>query len=215
MNYNDKILESKIFNIFKQLIKNIAIAVCIILGSFLILVYIFGFRPYEVETNSMYPIFVENDMVVVKAQKDYKVGDIITFNQSGLYDKVTHRIVHVLEENNGNKIYVCHGDAVDYTVYDNLGNKDIIDRNNYSWQEYAEHLSTLTNEQINNIGITVQSVAESQVEGKVVMHMDKWGAYVNEIARHKFLLIGIIIGVWCVTETIQNELDMKRALRLI
>ncbi len=214
MNYSDQILESKIFNIIKQLIKNVAIAICIILGACLILVYVFGFRPYQVLTDSMTPVFGENDMVIVKSQKEYKVGDVLTFVQKGAFKKVTHRLVWIMEKDNGDTLYVCHGDANNYTAYNSDGTKND-DAKFDNWQDYTDHLATLTDEQIEDIGITVQLVKESQIEGKVVTHLENWGVYVNEIANHKLLLIGMIIAVWCVTETIQNEIDMKRVLRLI
>ena len=57
MHYNDQILENKPFNFFKQLMYNIALAICIMLVGVLILVYGFKFRLYEVLSDSQYPYF--------------------------------------------------------------------------------------------------------------------------------------------------------------
>ena len=83
MNYSDEILENKSFNFFKQLMYNIVVAICIILAVCLILVYGFKFRPYEVLSNSQAPYFTVGDMVIVKGQDSYEVGDIIKFDHNG------------------------------------------------------------------------------------------------------------------------------------
>lgn len=217
MNYSYKILDNKIFNVIKELIKNVAIALCIVLAGCLILVYVFGFRPYKVLTPSMTPVLGVNDMVIVKSQKEYKVGDILTFSQSGAFDKVTHRLVAIAEDNQGVKWFICHGDATQSVNPENGSNTA-------NWRDDVAYLETLTNEDLltandndstNNKLQNVQYVKASQIEGKVVNSLDNWGLYINEIANHKLLLIGMIIAIWCVTETVQNEIDMKRALRLL
>ena len=109
MHYNDQILENKPFNFFKQLMYNIALAICIMLVGVLILVYGFKFRLYEVLSDSQYPYFKTGDMVIVKAQDNYEAGDIIKFNNNGL--AVTHRLLAIVEEG-GKTYYVCHGDNV-------------------------------------------------------------------------------------------------------
>ena len=209
MNYNDTILDNKEFNIFKQLICYIAVALCIILAGCLVIVYGFGYKPYKVLTGSMAPIFVEDDIVVVKAKDEYKVGDILTFKQGN--SLVTHRLVAIATKTTGEKVYLCHGDAVDSA--------------NPNWESYSapwekdvEYLKTLTNEELlNDTTKTVecQRISEAQIVGKVVTHIDDWGKYIDFISVHKFLIIGLIIGIWCVIETIQNEIWMKKTMRLL
>lgn len=225
MNYSDKILENKVFNLTKQLIFNIAVALCIILGVCLILVYGFGFTPYCVLTGSMSPDIQAGAMVVVKSQKEYKVGDVLTFkNEGSPLDKVTHRLVAIATDADGVTWYIAHGDA---TQSANINNGSNI----ASWEDDVAYLETLTNEELltgdkfsgakfenasTEVKVqNVQYILKSKIEGKVVTSINSWGTYVNEIANHKLLLIGMIIGIWCVTETVQNEVDMKRALRLL
>lgn len=51
----------------------------------------FGFSIFRVETGSMEPVIKQNDIIIVKKQKNYKLKDIITFKSEKEY--VTHRIV--------------------------------------------------------------------------------------------------------------------------
>lgn len=57
--------------------------------------HIFGFYPMVVTTGSMEPHLPTGAVVIVHAQKDYQVGDIISFRQEGAV--VTHRIVEQVE----------------------------------------------------------------------------------------------------------------------
>lgn len=206
MNYNDRILENKAFTIFKQAMYHIVVAVCIVLGTCLILVYGFGFRPYNVLTGSMAPTYPEHDLIVVKAQKEYKVGDPVTFNQESVFDKVTHRIVAIVNVN-GADVYVCYGDA--QHAFDPNLNGEVV-----PWETNVEYASKLTDEQKLALGGT-QKVGLSQIEGKVVTSFHQWGLYITFIGDHKLLVIAMIIAIWCISATIQNELEMKKSLRLI
>ena len=51
---------------------------------------IFGYTYFEVVSGSMSPIIEVNDIVVVKLDSDYEVGDVITYMSDG--DFVTHRV---------------------------------------------------------------------------------------------------------------------------
>ena len=66
---------------------------------------IFGFRIYRVASGSMNPYLQIGDFIVIKKQKEYDTGDIVTYNVNNEY-VVTHRIVLI----NGNEIYT-KGDA--------------------------------------------------------------------------------------------------------
>ncbi len=57
--------------------------------------HIFGFYPMVVTTGSMEPDLPAGAVVVVRAQRDYRVGDIISFRQEGAV--VTHRIMEKTE----------------------------------------------------------------------------------------------------------------------
>ena len=189
MIYNDEIIENKAFNFFKQLMYNIALAVCIMLIGILILVYGFKFRLYEVLSDSQAPYFTKNDIVIVKPQKEYKVGDIIKFDVTA--KKIlptTHRLIAILEDN-GKTYYICHGDnAQDVDGgYDGIG----------QWEDDAAYIQAMIDEgkTINDIlsipyKNTIQIPTIDQIEGKVVTHIDNYGIYFLflNIRKHFFLL---------------------------
>ena len=214
MNYNDQILENKTFNFFKQLMYNIALAICIMLVGVLILVYGFNYKLYDVESNSQAPYYFEGDMVIVKAQDEYKVGDIIKFDESSTKTfPTTHRLIAILKDSKGETRYICHGD--------NVQNLDRSEANG-KWEDDAEFIRVLaedkkqTFEQIlNEHNQLIQAPTLSQVEGKVVNHIDNYGNYLEFIKEHPMLLIALVAGIWCVSSTIQVEMDIKKARRLI
>lgn len=80
----------------------------------------FGVTILRVSSNSMVPKFKKGDFIVIKKQKKYNVGDIITFEVIEENSKyyITHRIV----EKNENK-FITKGDANNkndnYKVYEN------------------------------------------------------------------------------------------------
>lgn len=191
MNYSDEILENKAFNFFKQLMYNIVLAICIILVVCLVLVYGFKFRPYEVLSNSMAPEFVAGDMIVVKAQKEYVEGDILKFDNAGL--PVTHRLLDIRKVD-GVTYYLCHGDSVS-----DLTQEDV---KQMSWEEVLDDG-------------TIQRVRLESIEGKVVASLKNWGSYFNFVSEHKLLIIAIIVSIWCVSATAQNEIEMKKSRRLL
>lgn len=209
MNYSDEILENKSFNFFKQLMYNIVVAICIMLAVCLILVYGFKFRPYEVLSNSQAPYFTVGDMVIVKGQDSYEVGDIIKFDHNGV--PTTHRLI-AIKEYQGTTYYICHGD--------NVQNTDGSYDHDYQWE--IDRLTDMTYEEILNgtdendtkLVINVQIVTEADIEGKVVASLNNWGSYFSFINAHKLLIIAIIVSVWCVSATVQNELDIRRTRRL-
>lgn len=67
---------------------------------------VFGFANAVVVTGSMEPTIHVNDMIIVHSQKDYQVGDIVTYLPKGSGTPVTHRII----EKNGDKV-TTQGDA--------------------------------------------------------------------------------------------------------
>ena len=209
MNYSHEILENKSFNFFKQLMYNIVVAICIMLAVCLILVYGFKFRPYEVLSNSQAPYFTVGDMVIVKGQDSYEVGDIIKFDHNGV--PTTHRLI-AIKEYQGTTYYICHGD--------NVQNTDGSYDHDYQWE--IDRLADMTYEEILNgtdendtkLVINVQIVTEADIEGKVVASLNNWGSYFSFINAHKLLIIAIIVSVWCVSATVQNELDIRRTRRL-
>lgn len=92
--------------IFKTLIRALSVILTVILCLILIInIYsifsryvlkekhpvLFGWSNAVVITGSMEPTINVNDMIIIKKQKEYHVGDIVTFNHEG--DVVTHRII--------------------------------------------------------------------------------------------------------------------------
>ena len=51
----------------------------------------FGIEAFVVKTDSMSPIFKRQDIIIIQEQKEYKVGDIITYEASN-GELVTHRM---------------------------------------------------------------------------------------------------------------------------
>lgn len=203
MNYNDQILENKAFKFVKQLFYNIAISVVIVLAVCLLFVYAFHYMPYKVLTASMYPSIKVGDMVVVHKADEYKVGDVLKFDQSGNDGLPTvHRIIAIKEG-----IYVCHGDNV---AYQYKGTNE-----NWGWKDEAKVAEGKTLAELKREGSALyQYVKPDQIEGKVVTVAAHYGDYVDFISAHKMLFITIILGLWCFTYVVQTELEIKRARRL-
>ena len=65
---------------------------------------VFGYSIFNVATGSMEPVISQNDIIIVKEQKDYELNDIVTFKSDNAY--VTHRVI----SKSGNSI-ITKGDA--------------------------------------------------------------------------------------------------------
>ena len=66
-----------------------------------------GFSSLFVETGSMSGTIEENEIIIIKRSKEYKIGDIITFIQEGDEKPTTHRIIGYGAEGE----YITKGDA--------------------------------------------------------------------------------------------------------
>lgn len=70
----------------------------------------FGYKAYNITTNSMEPNINIGDIIIVKNVKkedSLKTGDIISFRKNG--EIITHRIIDIIETN-GEKRYITKGD---------------------------------------------------------------------------------------------------------
>lgn len=56
----------------------------------------FGIQALTVSSNSMMPVFQKGDLIIIKEEKEYEVGDIVTFKDSS-GNLVTHRIIEKCE----------------------------------------------------------------------------------------------------------------------
>ena len=99
-----------------RIIKKILLSALLILAVFFVGLRVTGFKPYNIETQSMEPDYPVNTLIYVKEVSfdDLSEGDVITYvNQSGT--AVTHRtkgdanefedIMDVNEENIVGKVY--------------------------------------------------------------------------------------------------------------
>ena len=212
MNYNEQILENKAFNFFKQLMYNIALSICIMLIGVLVMVYGFKFGLYEVLTPSEEPYLPTGCMVVVKAQNSYEVGDLLTFQQ-GSYS-VTHRLVGIYKDSGtGATYYICHGD----NNSQNANGEYVDDNSNY--QDDIDYVTGLINSgktisEIRSSTYSCQYATANEVKGKVVAHINNYGTYFSFIKSHYMLVIALVAAIWCISSTVQNEIDMKRCRRL-
>ena len=211
MNYNDGILEHKEFKFFKQLMYNIALALCVMLALTLVLVYGFKFQLYEVLSDSEYPYFTKGDIVVVKAQDKYEVGDIIKFEQNKNLP-TTHRLIAIMQDG-GKTYYICHGDNVQPA---DPSNNDLT----APWKKDSEYVQGLIDggmswDEIKDSARNLQNPTFDQIHGKVVTSIANYGTYVNYIKEHYLLVMALVLAIWCVSGSVQNELEIKKDRRLM
>ena len=93
-------------------------------------VKVFGFKPYTVITQSMEPVLLEDDLILVTNPKyeELKEDDIITFSvdiyNDGVMDIVTHYI-HSVTTINGERVYKTHGHLLPVDGWE-LNDEDIL-----------------------------------------------------------------------------------------
>lgn len=68
---------------------------------------------YTVVSGSMVPVMQPGDAVIVEAKPAAQIGrgDIITFSRDGTNAPITHRVVGVVETDDGQRAFVTQGDA--------------------------------------------------------------------------------------------------------
>jgi signal peptidase len=98
----------------KKIVYNIALGFFLLAFAMLILPFIpflgNGFKELTVLSGSMEPTIKTGSVIFIKAQADYKIGDVITFALSDVKTPVTHRIKE-MQVNSGVPYYVTKGDA--------------------------------------------------------------------------------------------------------
>lgn len=68
-------------------------------------------RLFTVQSGSMSPVISPGDLILIREESNYRVGDIITFTDPFLAKKTTtHRIVEINHLNN-KQLYITKGDA--------------------------------------------------------------------------------------------------------
>lgn len=78
---------------------------------------VFGYTVFEVISGSMSPTIDKYDVILVKIDDDYKVGDVISFKSNGAI--ITHRITEIKGDT-----YITRGDA--NNTIDKPINKDMV-----------------------------------------------------------------------------------------
>ena len=101
----------------KKVFDLILILIIIILSAYFIFRYTNQIMIYRVKTSSMENDIHAGDYILIVKQKDYKIGDVVTFEKADGF--ITHRIV----KKNGNMI-TTKGDA--NNVEDEEINKNLI-----------------------------------------------------------------------------------------
>ena len=185
MNYNDQILENKTFNFFKQLMYNIALALCIMLVGVLIMVYGFKIRLYEVLSDSQYPVFKKGDMVVVVPQKEYKVGDIISYLVSN-YKCVRSLYIRTIRSiGNAESMSLLSKEDIDI-VYNHVFNSSLeFEYINFSFNLGIEYESVLydgVGSDVSSILTTLDYMFCSKVSKNFSLYLeDSCGRYTTQV----------------------------------
>lgn len=104
--FREKLKRVKEWGWAKQLVYNLAVALFLALIIIVILINVLKLRVDEVLSDSMYPVFSDQDVIIIKPQDDYKVNDIIEYKSSE-NTNVTHRII---EYDATTGIYKTQGD---------------------------------------------------------------------------------------------------------
>lgn len=113
---------------------------------------------YTISTDSMSPIFVIGDKVVVEPKTSYAVGDIVRFDLSGTGSMpVVNRIIGIKDGT-----YICHGDNSRYQY-----------STNNSWQEEAAAIADKSLEDIRSEASALyQFVSLQDIEGVASNYMN-------------------------------------------
>jgi len=115
------------FNFISTIIMNAIIVILVLIGIIFIAYYVDvtknaktgNWQPplygaYVIVSQSMEPVIHVQDAIVIKRTEDLKIGDVCTYlskNPKYLGVMITHRIVGVDTNENGEKVYIFKGDA--------------------------------------------------------------------------------------------------------
>lgn len=129
------------FNFISSIIMNAIIVILVLIGIIFLLYYIDVvknsktgnwqpplYQAYVIISQSMEPSIHVQDAIVIKREDEYKVGDVCTYlskNPSYFGIMITHRIIGVQEDTDGEKKYIFKGDN-NYSADTLLVNKDQI-----------------------------------------------------------------------------------------
>ena len=77
MKNTSDIKDVKEFGLAKSVLYNFVLSIFITLALAVVAIYAFGLRLDVVLSDSMSPVFYKDDIVIIRAYDDYKVGDIL------------------------------------------------------------------------------------------------------------------------------------------
>lgn len=99
----------------------------------------FGITILEVSSNSMNPILYKGDIIIIKKEKEYKEGDIITFI-SEEKNCITHRIIKKYEN-----VFITKGDNNNTQDKEEVNKEQILGKVIYIIKNKKERRESLFN----------------------------------------------------------------------
>lgn len=204
MNYKE-LLKSKIFNFSKQLLCNLIYSICIVGLVALFIVHFFNYAIYDVFSNSQYPTIKQGDLVVVKYQPNYSVGDIVKFHdlQTGL--PIVHRVISI-KKSGLSTYFICHGDNVQSVANFVLQDEQI--PYVLSWKKDSEFVENLTLEEIKTKAKDVVQIVEvSKIEGKVVATLKGVGFVFRSLKKYCLHIVLSVFIVWKVGDLLMLNIE--------
>ena len=125
--FNQKEKLKKFFNIL-LFISVLCFIIVIIYSKFFsknINITPFGIQILKISSNSMIPEFDKNDIIIIKKQKKYKKGDIITYvDKDG--NLITHRIIEECENGFYTKGDINNTKDEEKVIYSQIAGKVIV-----------------------------------------------------------------------------------------
>ena len=100
--------------------------------------YLFNYATFAVKGDSMRPTIESGDLLIIHKEKDYKVGDIITF-ANDKKEIVTHRIMEITPE----KEYLTKGDNNLFEDENTVDDSKVYGKVIYDFTQYDEVLNFL------------------------------------------------------------------------
>ena len=178
--YNEKMRKKQVIKTIKNiLVKLIYILLLpIILWDLIIIVQtiqkpnetpsVFGIKTFCIISGSMEPTISVNDIVIIKEveQNEIKRGDIIAFKHKG--ETITHRIIKISKDENGELLYTTQGDA-NNTEDEDKSDKIIIVK--ASSKDTIENIERALSSEI--VGITDSWKENDQESKKIENHIFK------------------------------------------
>ena len=102
--------------------KDWIILIVMIMTILICVTYLNNVKIFVVESGSMQPTLCIDEMIIVKPDKEYEVGDIITFYDESFKGYVTHRIIDINEMNR----FITKGDFNNTRDEKSVATEDII-----------------------------------------------------------------------------------------